>query len=274
MYKKNKNIIVAIVFILVISLFTTSCEYKFNIGNEPVSVSESSDYYSRLPLESLKNVRELGGYPIKDKKSTKYHSFLRSDNLTDISARDAEFLTNYGVKTIIDLRKKNEIDISPDKLSEFNQNVNYYNSVLDIEDSNEGWSARVEKYEDGTYKDASKGYISILEERKDAVKNVFDLISSCDDGIILFHCKSGKDRTGLLSMLLLGLADVSKEDIVANYSVSSIYLNNPNSKCPSYPENMEKTLEHIYNNYGSVDNYLVSCGISSENLSNVKARLA
>ena len=43
-------------------------------------------------------------------------------------------------------------------------------------------------------------------------------------GACLFHCTAGKDRTGVLAMLLLDLAGVSGESILADYSMSEVYM--------------------------------------------------
>src|SRR5699024_12081763 len=61
-------------------------------------------------------------------------------------------------------------------------------------------------------------YVSVLEESK-TIKEVFDVIAESDGGLV-FHCMAGKDRTGLIAMLLLGLVGVSKKDIVSNYEVN------------------------------------------------------
>ena len=39
-------------------------------------------------------------------------------------------------------------------------------------------------------------------------------------GTVLFHCTAGKDRTGVLAMLLLKLADVDEETIINDYAAS------------------------------------------------------
>ena len=51
--------------------------------------------YVRLPLEGTKNTRDLGGYPTKDNKVTKFHTFIRSDRLTNITDKDNEFLNIF-----------------------------------------------------------------------------------------------------------------------------------------------------------------------------------
>ena len=66
-------------------------------------------------------------------------------------------------------------------------------------------------------------YINLVEY-KEMVARLFRFILEHVDGCVLFHCQAGKDRTGILAMLLLGICDVSKEDIIANYQVSHTYL--------------------------------------------------
>jgi protein tyrosine/serine phosphatase len=37
----------------------------------------------------------------------------------------------------------------------------------------------------------------------------------------MFHCAAGRDRTGLISLILLGLAGVEPEEIVADHALST-----------------------------------------------------
>jgi protein-tyrosine phosphatase len=39
-------------------------------------------------------------------------------------------------------------------------------------------------------------------------------------GCVVFHCAGGKDRTGLLALVLLTLAGAAPEEIVADYLLS------------------------------------------------------
>ena len=54
----------------------------------------------RLMLESVNNVRDIGGYPIDEKSMTKWGVFLRSADLTEISSCDMDVLYNYGIKRL------------------------------------------------------------------------------------------------------------------------------------------------------------------------------
>lgn len=66
-------------------------------------------------------------------------------------------------------------------------------------------------------------YIRMLQGNHPWVKQVLELLAA-SEGVVLFHCFTGKDRTGLLAALLLGLCGVPREDVEADYAVSQIYL--------------------------------------------------
>ena len=111
------------------------------------------------------------------------------------------------------------------------------------------------------------------------------------DGCTLFHCRAGKDRTGVVAMLLLGLAGVSDEDIVADYAATQRYLGRGlraqrvavsailcrrASRClfEAIPAEMELTLEHLHERYGTVREYLEGCaGVSVAVLDRIAHRL-
>ena len=82
--------------------------------------------YNRLPMEKAFNVRELGGYAARKGSVTKYHQFLRTDNLTNITEEDKNFLLGYGVRAVIDLRGREETLIYPNPFRE-HPDVTYIN---------------------------------------------------------------------------------------------------------------------------------------------------
>jgi len=49
---------------------------------------------------------------------------------------------------------------------------------------------------------------------------VIKAIAQAKPGGVLFHCKRGYDRTGIIALLILALAGVSPEDIAADYELS------------------------------------------------------
>lgn len=82
-----------------------------------------------ISLNSIKNIRDMGGYINKKGETTKKHKILRSASLSKLNKQDAQFLKNYGITTIIDLRTTSEIKQSPDINIE---NFKYYNCPLPI----------------------------------------------------------------------------------------------------------------------------------------------
>jgi len=226
-------------------------------------------------LYGTKNTRDLGGYKISGDKTTKSKMFFRSDNtdrLTDEDIRKLKEKSN--LKNVIDLRYDSEIEAAPDKLSNIEE-ITYYNIPLYIP------KEQMKDLINGKI-DLGDAYIESLNQ-KEMVKNIFDTIANIDnDGSLLFHCTNGKDRTGTIAALLLGLCGVSNEDIVNNYSVTyELIKDNESVKkgiekygtdviFKSLPEYMTKLMNHISEKYGNVENYLIECGISKNNIDKIK----
>lgn len=234
----------------------------------------------RLPLEHAYNVRELGGYTINNKESVKWHRFLRGDDLSALSEQDILYLKEYGVVFDLDLRSFSECCENPDRLLQVPgiQYVNIPFMTSKIDDV-----TKLEKVAENF--NLSDFYISLLKD-KHIVYKVMKAIAEAPKGCILFHCTAGKDRTGILSMLLLGLAGVCKEDILTNYQMSYINLQKKikmlNKGIPSVfdvsciysnPETIETCIDYIENEYGTVEAYLSDCGLSIHQINNIKDRL-
>ena len=230
--------------------------------------------YNRLPMEKAYNVRELGGYAARKGKITKYHEFLRSDNLYGITEEDEEFLLEYGVEAVIDLRGEPEAVRHPNPFRD-HEDVDYINlpfitdNVLDMR----------EVQEKGF--DPCKFYVNLTEYRE-MVARLMRFILAHRDGCVLFHCTAGKDRTGVLAMILLGICGVSREDIMANYEVSFTYIDKylninygqgldelNNSK----REWIAAAYDHILDKYGSFKLYLMACGLTKKEIRRLRKKL-
>ncbi|KAJ2556779.1 hypothetical protein EV175_001775 [Coemansia sp. RSA 1933] len=126
----------------------------------------------------------------------------------------------------------------------------------------------------GSYED----YIDYCKEEFAAVMRIF--ADPCAYPI-LFHCQHGKDRTGIVAMLLLGIMDVDDQIIAADYAQSEKQLapvrqrmemldmgavGLPSSFCDSPAPAMLNLLRHIRSNYGSVRGYLRSAGLKEQEI--------
>lgn len=222
----------------------------------------------RLPLEGVENIRDIGGYVGDNKKVGNFGVFLRANELTQMTQKDNEFLKEYGVTDIIDLRSEDVALLKPDGI--IKEYFSYHIVPLLTDKFNENLALEKENF------DMGEGYKLILEN-KVAIKNIFEILAS-SKGATVFHCTAGKDRTGLVAMLILGLCGVSRKDIIANYEVTFTYvpvlLNDSINKrlALSIPEYIITAIEFIEENYGTYREYLKSCELSDEILDIVKSK--
>lgn len=222
----------------------------------------------RLPLKGAINTRDLGGYCTKDGKVTKFNVFVRSNRLTELTYEDNEFLRKYNITDIIDLRGNTNIQSS--FISDDNINKDYFNLHY-IPLSN----IEIEQYvkENSQTKEFNYGIgYSYLLKNKEKIKKIFKVLVNSEGGV-LFHCSAGKDRTGVIAALILGVCNVNQLDIIANYQVTSTYMKDEEIM-KEYDDNLQKSdadymdtfIKILYKQYGSFENYLLSCDILKEEI--------
>lgn len=236
-----------------------------------------------VKLETTYNTRDLGGYKTVDGKFTKYGVFLRSDDTDDLTLKDIETLKSYGVTAVLDLREEPYYLEHPDRLSNIPE-INYQNiDIVKI------YNEHSDNKETRSDESSARKFLRYTGEGN-WVKTAFDIIASTE-GCTLFHCFAGKDRTGLVAMLLFGLVGVSAEDIMQNYSVSyDLIKDHPKIKpiiekdvkdfgeaaIEKYhatpPSKIKHGIDYISENYGTTENYLLACGVSRVNLDKIKNR--
>ena len=222
----------------------------------------------RLPLEGVENMRDIGGYVGDNKRVGNFGVFIRANELAKVTKNDNEFLKEYGITDVLDLRSEEVSILSPDRIDK--NYFNYHIVPLLTDKFDENLALEKENFKMG------EGYKLILEN-KTAIKKIFEILAMSKGGTI-FHCTAGKDRTGLVAMLILGLAGVSKKDIVANYEVTFTYvpllldeIENPNLAL-SLPEYIITAIDYIEENYGTYEKYLLSCDISKDVLKKVVSK--
>ena len=226
------------------------------------------DYMRRIICKHCHNMRDLGGYMTKSGKETKFNRFIRSDLPLILDEEEVIYLENNNIKTIIDLRSSFEVNKKPNFLA--NKDFKYYNISL-ISDS--------PKYET----DIPINYIKKIMDKSSIYSVIKTMIEAKSN--VLFHCAVGKDRTGVISMILLLVAGVYEEDIIADYQVSYTYLKEHirllHIKHPEWPdfigqskmEYMEKTLTMFKENFNDIDCYMKYLGFTKEEVSRLRSKL-
>lgn len=179
-----------------------------------------------LPLQGAANVRELGGYGTPQQR-VKSHRLLRADSLDALTLADQQQLLTYGVTTVIDLRSRAERVLAPDRLP---RQIQVYH--LPLFDDDETESVQTTRRLNAFYSaDARNGYrhmcrvyrrLVLNSQPRQAYRRFFDLLAERGARTtILFHCTSGKDRTGLCALLLLGLLTVPMEQVAEDYLLTN-----------------------------------------------------
>jgi protein tyrosine/serine phosphatase len=174
----------------------------------------SSDRW--LELDGAVNVRDLGGLPTEDGRTTNHGVILRSDNLQELSDKDVRRLVDdLGLQTVVDLRTPTEVESSgPGPLvAEGLKHVN-----LDLIPS---WGAeRAVPHEQREQGDLSHFYMGYLDDAPDAIVDALRVLADPASGGTVVHCAAGKDRTGVVCAFALLVAGVPREDIVADYALT------------------------------------------------------
>jgi protein-tyrosine phosphatase len=231
----------------------------------------------RIPLDNALNLKDMGGVLIDLNKITKTHQFLRSDLFLKITDEEVNFLVNYGLKVVIDLREDHHTQVkSPDVLNR--KEFTYYSISL-VE-----YNPSIQSAKEGA--NLIDSYYFIVKEHQKDIKRVFDVILSHPNDTIMFHCFAGKDRTGLIAYFLYSIVGVSFLDILADYVQTEVlispYVNKMLETKPHFKDTMvfwnsnAKNLieinKYIINEYGSVLSYLEKVGLTKGDFEAIRRR--
>ena len=247
--------------------------------------------YRRLPLTGLFNARDLGGFPTGDGRITKYRSFIRCEAPLKLTDSDLSFLKEYNITTSIDFRGNREVERQPSLLKDVPW-ITYFRSPTFNEQVAFGSRRKSQGPPVTSFVDWGEKYIEMADGCKAWVRRTLEIISE-SDGAVMYNCTTGKDRTGMISALLLGLCGVSYEDITADYCVSELYLTpvykeliraylehwpeetaqitDPFFK--TAPKNMQCLLTHFDDEYGGVAGYVAACGTDTNVIEAIRKKL-
>ncbi|MEV4316644.1 tyrosine-protein phosphatase [Actinocrispum sp. NPDC049592] len=167
-----------------------------------------------LDWDSCYNARDLGGLPRRNGGQTRWGAVVRSDNPDRFSEETWAKVHDYGIRTRIDLRGEHEMldGVEP-------KGITRLTIPLDDRSDEEFWN----KYgENGDFTSCTPLYYTpFLDRFPHQIAKVCTAIAHAEPGGVLLHCAAGRDRTGLISLVLLALADVEPEAIVADHALST-----------------------------------------------------
>ena len=250
--------------------------------SQAITPSQSPTPGHNLGIASIPNMRDVGGFRTQDGGTVARGHAYRSSQLNNISPEDMQKLADLKIRNVYDLRTEDERKKRPEELPPA---VNYV--VLDVlADSPQAGPAMLEKLlEDpkaanshlgggkieAAFRQSYREFVSLPSARR-GFRSLFLALGDKEQIPALFHCTTGKDRTGWAAAALLSLLGVPKDRIIEDYLRSNNYI------LPVYQkvirsfvaaggdeeiplailgvrrEYIDASFDEMQNKYGSIDN--------------------
>jgi protein-tyrosine phosphatase len=241
----------------------------------------TENYDRHLRFDSVMNFRDIGGYRGARGKTVVWRRIFRSAEFRDISRGDLDRLTQeLGVVSIIDLRSEFELKKQSNGLLEA-CGIRYCNIALMTDDDDDP-NDNAKRYDN--LPNLGDFYLDLMRKREfgTQVVEALRMIADPSNHPLVFHCAVGKDRTGILTAMLLKLLGVKEDDIIEDYTLSEPYMDellariraNPKEGegIPDIPdcfwkasaESMKKLLSTLKKEYISIEKYLIQMGMPSD----------
>ncbi|MGH3656584.1 MAG: tyrosine-protein phosphatase [Micromonosporaceae bacterium] len=233
-----------------------------------------------LEWSGCRNVRDLGGIPVRGGRTTRHGALVRAESLHRLDPDGVRAVTEHGVGTILDLRSDWELgdDTHPFASSDRYRRIPWIDPVRDAERDPDAERTLADLYQGS------------LDRNTSQIATIVRAIAEAPVGAVVVHCRAGKDRTGLLVALLLDLVGVPREEIAADYAASEHRLGLPDGAAlpddgPAVPDDrvdafwrterqtILTALEHVDHRHGGTRRYLLGSGVTALILDRLAGRL-
>lgn len=221
-------------------------------------------------VATVRNFRDLGGARTSDGRRFAPGLVFRSGLFSEMSPEDRETLQRQlGIRTIIDIRRAHEHGSAVSAPLEGARLLQMPLTPKDVRVLIDR-SPRVDA--------VVTWYRRQLDVSRPALKELIEAIEAFGSEPLVFHCHAGKDRTGVVSAVLLGGLGVIDEDIVADYSRScpadddAWFATLPEVFREARPEVMERLLDIVREDFGSMRQYLLDIGVTEASLKTLESR--
>lgn len=243
-----------------------------------------------LDLDGTANTRDAGGLPAAGGQ-VRPGLLLRSDNLQDLSPADVRRLVDeLGLRTVVDLRTDSErAGEGPTPLAQRREVEHLPLSLIPEDDEIRADPGAVlpDRWADG----AIGAYLHYLRDKPDAFVTVARRLAAGGAGGAVLHCAAGKDRTGVMTAVLLDAIGVPREAVIEDFALTNqrielIYKRLLGSRTYAAdvqrigldahrvdPATMTGVLDVLDERYGGAAGYLRAAGASDADLAALKARL-
>ena len=235
-----------------------------------------------IPMQGCFNFRDLGGYRTREGRTVRNGVLFRSDALHFMTPEDMAFVqTSLGLSTVIDLRNTDEAS-EAGRWPGDGSTVRYRNIPFledrDISHPVEGADPVVRLTEIYTW---------IIANAGERVAQALNLLAQDQTLPAVVHCTAGKDRTGVLSAIILGLLGVDDEQIMADYILTNQIIgvlgerlrqrigdpNRPLYMFEAQPRAMERALSDLNDGWGGPEGFVLAHGVAPETIQRLRDAL-
>ena len=248
------------------------------------------DLRQSIPITSIRNARELGGYMTADGRKIRSGVLLRTASLNGISDADSHLLTDtYRLQYIIDFRMPMEMVNAEDPpisgasyhhldVIDMNDFLPQDDPVIDFSQTDLIRMVELSEQAGMVNEYMYIGFLTSAFGRKAFAEFFRFLLSADPERAVLWHCTSGKDRTGLAAMLTLSALGVEESVIIEDYLLTNQFNAQRIAQTSQYLEMkgcdeafiqkavlmfdavderyMRNAIAHLKKEYGSVAGYI------------------
>jgi protein-tyrosine phosphatase len=246
-----------------------------------MSIDSTADSRRHHAFPTLFNFRDIGGYQGADGRTVRWNTVYRADGVHRLAAED---LAPLGVRTVLDLRTHGELDergrFEAEGVAHHHLPLiprTWQDDLLPDDNAADYLSAR---------------YLEMLDAGGANLAAALAFVADADRLPLVFHCAAGKDRTGVVAALTLGLLGVADDDIAVDYALSGLATENmirwleaeypdkvaeirsqPTVYFEAPADAMHRFLGAVRERWGSLEACAVSVGVADEVIAGLRSNL-
>ncbi|WP_245655357.1 tyrosine-protein phosphatase [Nocardia coubleae] len=291
---RTKRIIVSVMTTALASLALVSTAA---LPSAPAVAVPSSG--GQISLQGAVNVRDIGGYRTYDGATVKSGKAIRADALPKLTDGDVATLAGRNLKSVVDLRTPGEVQfMGADRLpagvplvARPVDDTGLFVQMMQIIQSKDPQRQQEVLGNGGAERIMSGVYASFLTDASRAAFGATVRELAATDGALLYHCTSGKDRTGFLTYVVLRAVGVPEQTARQDYLRSNEfraaadaklreqvkqagYMQNPDLLIPLQEvrtEYLDTAVRKLEQDYGSFGKFLTD-GLGIDGMTLVKLR--
>ncbi|CAM3399548.1 tyrosine-protein phosphatase [Stackebrandtia soli] len=237
------------------------------LDSVPLEPAPPSDRF--VALEQVFNFRDLGGLTTTSGRTVRRGLVFRSDQFGNACPADIDHLVDtVALRTVVDLRSAEEIKETGSFPSDRGVRVAH------VPLRHLPWERFDQWFEE--HESAAgfltQRYTAMLETGADEVRQVLELM--CEETPLAFHCMAGKDRTGIVAAVALGLLGVDRDDITTDFALTLYGMTRFRAWCEANDrglarwglrpeaEAMSGLLDNLDASFGSFEGYARAIGFT------------